>query len=236
METTFRNENRLTRLLIADDHAIFRDGLRSLLETEGSYKVVGEAADGAQAVKLARELNSDILLLDLAMPRHSGLSALKDLAASPAPVRTIVLAAAVENREIVESFELGARAVVLKEWATKDLLQAIRTVLAGQYWVGREGVATLAEALRELRAQDTRTRPFGLTQRELGIVELITASYRNKEIAEKFSISDQTVKHHLTNIFNKVGVSTRLELALFAVNHGLIEYCEPLATAGPLSF
>jgi DNA-binding NarL/FixJ family response regulator len=235
METTLRNENRLMRVLIADDHAIFRDGLRSLLEAEGNYKVIGKATDGIQAVELARELNPDILLLDLFMPRYSGLAALRDLAGLPAPVRTIVLAAAVENRDIVESFELGARAVVLKEWATKDLLQAIRTVLAGQYWIGGESVAAIAQALQELRTRDTRKRPFGLTLRELEIIELIATGYRNKEIAEKFSISEQTVKHHLTNIFNKLGVSTRLELALFAVNHGLGE-TESLATAGAPSF
>ena len=213
------------RFLIADDHPIFRDGLRGLLEAQPGFCVVAEAADGAEAVKLARQVHPDILLLDLAMPRYSGLEALRDLANSPTPVRTIVLTAAIENTEIVEALQLGARAVVLKESATEVLIQSIHSVMAGQYWVGRESVAGLVQALQDLRSsakRDKQRKTFGLTPRELEIVEMIVAGYRNRDIARKFSISEQTVKHHLTNIFNNLGVSTRLELALFAVNHCLV--------------
>jgi two-component system nitrate/nitrite response regulator NarL len=212
-------------ILIADDHPIFRDGLRSLLEGHAGFRVVGEAADGAEAVRLAKQVNPDIILLDLAMPKYSGLEALRDLAFSPTPLRIIVLTAAIENSEIVEALQLGARAVVLKESATDVLIQSIHSVMAGQYWVGRESVAGLVQALQDLRSSATRDRSrktFGLTPRELEIVEMIVAGYRNRDIAQKFSISEQTVKHHLTNIFNKLGVSTRLELALFAVNHSLV--------------
>jgi len=212
--------------LIADDHPIFRDGLRSLLEAQEGFRVVGEAADGAEAVKLTKQLKPDILLLDLAMPRYSGLEALRDISRASLPVRTIVLTAAIENAEIVESLQLGARAVVLKESATQVLIQSIHSVMQGQYWVGHENIAGLVQALQELRSsarKDKRRKTFGLTPRELEIVQMVVASSRNKDIAEKFSISEQTVKHHLTNIFNKLGLSTRLELALFAVNHSLVE-------------
>src|ERR1700741_1531964 len=128
------------RLVIADDHPIFRDGLRRLLEAESDFKVLGEASDGAEAVKLARQLKPDILLLDLAMPKHPGLEALRDLSmtANASPVRVILLTAAAEKSQIVEALQLGARGVVLKDSATQLLLKAIHTVMAAEYWFGRK--------------------------------------------------------------------------------------------------
>jgi len=213
-------------IVIADDHPIFRDGLRRLLESEPDLKVLGEAADGAEAVKLARQLKPDILLLDLAMPKHPGLEALRDLSAagSANPVRVILLTAAAEKGQIVEALQLGARGVVLKDSATQLLLKAIHTVMSGEYWVGRESVSNLVQYLRTLMqssSDEARQRKFGLTPRELEIVSAVVAGYSNKEIAEYFKISEDTVKHHLSNIFDKLGVSTRLELALFAVNQAL---------------
>jgi len=214
------------RILIADDHPIFRDGLRRLLEAEEGLKVLGEAADGAEAVKLARQLKPDILLLDLAMPKHPGLEALRDLSVAPgaSPVRVILLTAAAEKSQIVEALQLGARGVVLKDSATQLLLKAIHTVMSGEYWVGRESVSNLVQYLRTLMqssVDEARQKKFGLTPRELEIVSAVVAGYANKEIAEYFKISEDTVKHHLSNIFDKLGVSTRLELALFAVNQAL---------------
>jgi two-component system, NarL family, nitrate/nitrite response regulator NarL len=214
------------RIVIADDHPIFRDGLRRLLESESDLKVLGEASDGAEAVKLARQLKPDILLLDLSMPRHPGLEALRELGTTPgsSPVRVILLTAAAEKSQIVEALQLGARGVVLKDSATQLLLKAIHTVMAGEYWVGRESVSNLVQYLRALMQSsnvEARQRKFGLTPRELEMVSAVVAGYSNREIAEYFKISEDTVKHHLSNIFDKVGVSTRLELALFAVNQSL---------------
>jgi two-component system nitrate/nitrite response regulator NarL len=214
------------RIVIADDHPIFRDGLRRLLEAEPDLKVLGEASDGAEAVKQARQLKPDILLLDLAMPRMPGLEALRDLSSSPgaSPVRVILLTAAAERNQIVEALQLGARGVVLKDSATQLLLKCIHTVMAGEYWVGRESVSNLVQYLRTLMQSsndEARKKKFGLTPRELEIVSAVVAGYSNKEIAEYFKISEDTVKHHLSNIFDKLGVSTRLELALFAVNQSL---------------
>ncbi len=215
------------RILIADDHPIFRDGLRRLLEAEPKFAVVGEACDGAEALKLTRQLKPDILLLDLAMPRHPGLEALREMSSGPAgsySVRVILLTAAAEKNQIVEALQLGARGVVLKDSATQLLLKSIDTVMAGEYWVGRESVSNLVQYLRTLvqsSGEEARQKKFGLTPRELEIVSAVVAGYANKEIAEYFKISEDTVKHHLSNIFDKLGVSTRLELALFAVNQSL---------------
>jgi two-component system, NarL family, nitrate/nitrite response regulator NarL len=212
------------RIVIADDHPIFRDGLKRLLEAERELKVIGEACDGVEAVKLARQFKPEILLLDLAMPRRPGLEALREMSSDSSSVRVILLTAAVERQQIVEALQLGARGVVLKDSATQILLKSIRAVMSGEYWVGRESVSNLVQYLRTL-IDSANTPPqkkkYGLTPRELEIISAVVAGYANKEIAQHFKISEDTVKHHLSNIFDKLGVSTRLELALFAVNQSL---------------
>jgi len=212
------------RILIADDHPIFRDGLKRLLEAERGFKVIGEACDGVEAVSLVRQLRPEILLLDLAMPRRPGLEALRELSTESLSVRVILLTAAAEKEQIVEALQLVARGVVLKDSATQILLKAIHAVMNGEYWVGRESVSNLVQYLRSLidsSSAASRQKRYGLTPRELEIISAVVAGYANKEIAEHFKISEDTVKHHLSNIFDKLGVSTRLELALFAVNQSI---------------
>ncbi len=212
------------RILLADDHPIFRDGLKRLLEAEPGFKVIGEASNGVEAVRLVKQLKPELLLLDLSMPQQTGIEAIRELGSLGASVRIILLTAAAEKSQIVEALQLGARGVVLKDSATQLLIQAIRTVMGGEYWVGREQVSNLVQYLRMLMqttAQETKQRKFGLTPRELEIVSAVVAGFANKEIAGHFKISEDTVKHHLSNIFDKLGVSTRLELALFAVNQSL---------------
>lgn len=213
-------------ILIIDDHPTFRFGLRKLLESQSGMKVVGEASDGAEAVRLARELNPDVLLLDLALRQQSGFDVLRDLAAAGVGARTIILTAAIEKTEIAQALQLGARGIVLKESATELIVESIRSVMQGQYWVGRENVSDVVHLLNRLlpRAGAKESRKnFGLTAREMEVVTAIVAGYSNREIAHKLTLSEQTVKHHITNIFDKLGVSNRMELTLFAVSHHLID-------------
>jgi two-component system nitrate/nitrite response regulator NarL len=211
-----------TTLLIADDHPLFRAALRSLLETDRSMRVIGEANDGRAAVTMVQDLRPDVLLLDLCMPVTPGLEALRELSTLDVATRTLLMATEVGDSDVVEALQLGARGVVMKQSASELVFKSIRTVMAGQYWVGRECVGDLIDSMRKRAAEPTSdvVRPtFGLTSRELEIVATVVAGYPNVDIAQKFSISVKTVKHHLTNIFNKLGVANRLELALFAVHH-----------------
>jgi DNA-binding NarL/FixJ family response regulator len=212
------------RILIADDHEIFRAGLRKLLETQPGFDIVGEAADGAEAASLARTLTPDLVLIDLAMPRLSGLEAIRDIAATSSDCRAVLLTAAIERPQIVEALQHGARGVVMKEAAAGLLFKCVYTVMKGEFWVGRESVADLVQYIRQpLQARPaTPRRSFGITPREMQVIATVVAGCPNKEIAQQFSISEDTVKHHLSNIFDKLGVSNRLELALFAINHELV--------------
>lgn len=216
------------RILIADDHPMFRFGLRKFLDVQQDMTVIGEAGDGEQAVQLAKELHPNLLLLDLAMPRMPGLETLRALSESQHPVRTVLLTAAIEKAQIIQALQLGARGVVLKDTALEILLQAIRTVHEGRYWVGRDSVADLVEYLRGLLVPGEAIRnPFGLTPRELDILSAIVAGLGNRDIARKFSLSEDTVKHHLTHIFDKTGASNRLELAVLAIHRRLVDLSPP---------
>ena len=212
------------RILIADDHPVFRQGLISIFRNEPEFEIVGEASDGRQALQVINDLHPDVLLLDLLMPLLTGLETLRELSDSTTPVRPIVLTAAIAQEQIAQALQLGARGIVLKDTPTEVLFSSIRAVMNGRFWVGQTEVKDLMEALRYYvaSADEDSKKQFGLTSRERDVVSAITVGFTNREIAEKYSISEQTVKHHLRNIFDKTGVSNRLELALFAIKHGLV--------------
>ena len=214
------------RILITDDHTIFRDGLRRLLESEPGLRVAGEAANGEEALHQIEKLRPDLLLMDLAMPGLPGLAVLTRVASNSPHPKVIVVTAANDPSQIIRALQLGANGIVLKESATRVLFESIRCVMAGGCWVGESPTEDLVETLRSLSASVSPTEPshdHGLTDRELQIVSAISAGSTNKEIAAKFSISEHTVKNHLTNIFDKLGVSNRLELGLFALSKRLIK-------------
>lgn len=214
--------DRTIQVVIADDHPILRDGLRKLLEAEHDFAVVGEAFNGHEALEVTRRVEPNILLLDLAMPGLPGLEVLRALSGTSLTTKTILLTASIDRDEIVKALQLGAKGLVMKDSASELLMKAMRMVMAGEYWIGRENVSGLVETLRTQMFQKSEPK-FGLTNRELEIVSSVTAGYSNKEIAQRFSLSQETVKHHLTKVFSKVGVSNRLELALFAISQHLVD-------------
>jgi DNA-binding NarL/FixJ family response regulator len=212
-------------IVISDDHTLFREGLRKLLEAESGIRIVGEAFDGEETVTVVRQLKPHVLLLDLSLPKLSGLEVLAELSKQGIETRTIVLTAGIEREQVVEALELGARGIVLKHSPLQLLVKSIRCVSAGQYWVGQEGVSDLIQAFRQMKPSHIASgakRNFGLSSREMEVVAFIVAGYTNKDLARELGISENTAKHHLTNIFDKLGVSNRLELVLYAVDHGLV--------------
>jgi DNA-binding NarL/FixJ family response regulator len=211
------------KLLIADDHAMFRQGLRLLLRSEPDVSIVGEARDGLEAVAMTHQLSPDVLLLDVAMPGLSGLEVVHRLHESRATTRVILLTAALQRSEIPPLLKLGVRGVVVKESAVDVLIKAVRVVHGGEFWIGREVIGDLVQALTSpsIDPHGAEKSPFGLTKREIEIVALVAAGYSNKDIARECALRENTVKHHLSNIFDKTGVSTRLELALFALSNRL---------------
>ncbi len=210
------------RIVIADDHPMFRDGLRNLLESDEQFEIIGEAGDAISAVNAVRNLLPDILLLDLAMPRASGLESLRLLSAETLPTHTIVLTAAIGRIETVQAVQLGARGVVLKADASRMLFEAIVAVANGSFWLGSQRLPDQEKALRKALADGgEESGDFDLSPREREIIAALAEGLSNRDIAERFKLSEVTVKHHLNSIFDKCGVSNRLELALFALRHGL---------------
>jgi two-component system nitrate/nitrite response regulator NarL len=212
------------RILLADDHPVVRIGVRNMLQSDEGFSVVGEAGDGDEAITQTVDLLPDILLLDLAMPRLPGLEAMRAIMSGSPTVKIILLTSTVTPQEIIEALQIGARGIVLKDALADHLTNAIRTVVSGDYWIGGRRVVNLVGALHELMKQAAvpERKTFGLTPREMEVVGCIVEGCSNRDIAKQFTLSEETVKRHLSNIFDKTGVSTRLELAMFAIAHRLV--------------
>jgi len=215
------------RIVIADDHPIVRDGLKKLLLLEDDFEVIGEASDGREVLDRVRDLDPDVLLLDLRMPNLDGLGALQALQQINNRVRVIILTASEDKNEFVQAMKLGCSGIVLKQTAPDLIVKSIRKVHSGEIWLDSHTTAAVMrqfstgfEGLGAANGGKGRERS-PLSAREREIVALVAQGYKNKEMAEKMFISEQTVKNHLHNIFDKLGVSDRLELALYAIHKGL---------------
>jgi two-component system nitrate/nitrite response regulator NarL len=219
------NGNARIRVVIADDHPVVRFGVRNMLEHDSAFEIVGEAEDGDIAITETLQLEPDVLLLDVQMPRLPGLEAMRAIMDRSPRVKIILLTSTISTQQIIEALQIGARGIILKDSVAEDLTTAMRAVLSGDYWIGGERVMNLVAALNELMKQAAAVpekKTYGLTPRELEVVTCIVEGCSNKDVAKQFTISEETVKRHLSNIFDKTGVSTRLELALFAIAHKLV--------------
>ncbi|MEO8594912.1 MAG: response regulator transcription factor [Candidatus Solibacter sp.] len=224
------------RLVIADDHPIFRDGLCRLLAMEEDFDVVAQAQDGRQVLDVLQQHEPDILLLDLNMPGLDGLATLQRLQIAKSKTRVIVVTASDDKNEFVQAMKLGASGIVLKQTDTELLIRAIRKVHGGEIWLDSHTTAAVIRLFvpnDEVQQPSLDSMPVAppqrererspLSQREREIVALVAQGFKNKEMAEKMFISEQTVKNHLHNIFDKLGVRDRLELALYGIDDGLAD-------------
>lgn len=239
---------RPMRVVLADDECLFRASLRQLLaapaptirdvygvDVGAGFEVVGEAGSGEDTVRVVLSAQPDILLLDLSMPRMSGLDALRELTGAGSSTRTLVLAGAIERPQLLAAVQLGVRGLLLKNVTTELLFEALMCVCAGQYWLEQTLVSDLVESLRPLIQASSAAGgrfSYGLTPRERQIVAMVVAGAANKEIARACSVSEQTVKHHLTRIFDKVGAASRVELAMLALRQGLVDPSHPVQWPG----
>jgi DNA-binding NarL/FixJ family response regulator len=215
---------RPIRIVLADDHPVVRIGVRNMLSNLEGFDVVGEADDGDEAITQTLGLQPDILLLDVQMPRLPGLEAMRAIMNGSPTVKILLLTSTVTTQQIIEALHIGARGIVLKDALAGHLQTAIHTVMAGDYWIGGKRVVNLVSALHDLmqQAAGPQHKTYGLTPRELEVVGCIVEGCSNRDIAKQFGLSEETIKGHLSNIFDKTGVSTRLELALFAIAHHLM--------------
>jgi DNA-binding NarL/FixJ family response regulator len=211
------------RILVADDHAMFREGVRKLLEAADDVEIVGEASNGFECTKMLAKFKPDILLLDLRMPEKGGLGVLEEVKFDSLLTRVIVLTAAEDERDVVRAMRLGARGIVLKQSASDLLLKSIRKVHDGEICLDGHMTGQVIDAFNKSSESGQRWEKPLLSEREKQVVQLVAQGFRNREIGEKLVISEQTVKNHLHNIFDKLGVSDRLELALYAIHHRLID-------------
>ena len=213
-----------TRILLADDHALVRGGLRLILDGEPDLAVVAEAGDGAQAVDLATRGDVDLAILDIAMPRMTGLQAAREMSRRAPAVRILMLSMYDNEQYLFEALKAGASGYVLKSVADRDLVQACRAAIRDEPFLYAGAVtALIRDYLENNRHLDDRTATSILTPREEEIVKLIAEGHSSKEIASTLVISVKTVERHRANILQKLGMRDRLDLTRFAIRAGLVE-------------
>lgn len=208
------------KVMIADDHGIVRSGITLLLERQPDIDVIGEAGDGAEALKLAIDRRPDVAILDISMPKLTGLQAAREIKQQAPDVNVLLLSMHDDERYLYEALRVGAGGYVLKRAADQDLVRAVRAVNDGEPFLTDDAQRSLVKAWMESGEEPRRDK---LTDRELEVVKLIAEAHTNKQIAEILGLSEKTVESHRSNILNKLGMSDRVELVRYAVRRGLIE-------------
>jgi NarL family two-component system response regulator LiaR len=209
------------RILIADDHAIVREGLRALIQSEPGMELAGEAEDGEQTIRLARSLKPDILLLDMVMPRKNGLAVIEEIKRAGLSLRILVLTSFSDDDTVFPAIKAGAEGYLLKDTSPKTLLKSIREVASGQPSISPSIAAKLIRDLQ--RPPDLPKTEDPLTERELETLILIAQGLSNGEIADKLVITEGTVRIHVSNILSKLHLANRTQAALYAIKEGIVE-------------
>jgi DNA-binding NarL/FixJ family response regulator len=204
------------RIVIADDHSVVRQGLRMFLGLDPELEVVGEAADGAQALRLARQLRPDVVVMDLLMPVMDGITATAAIRKELPNTEVLALTSVLEDASVVGAVRAGAIGYLLKDTQAEALCQAIKAAAAGQVQLTPKAAARLMQAV------STPESPEALTERETEVLRLLAQGHSNKQIAHKLQIAEKTVKTHVSNILSKLGVQSRTQATLYAVRTGLV--------------
>jgi NarL family two-component system response regulator LiaR len=208
-----------TRVLIVDDHAVVRQGLRTFLDLEPSLEIVGEAADGAEAVRAARRLRPDVILMDLLMPEMDGITAILLIRQEFPEIEVIALTSVLEDASVIGAVRAGAIGYLLKDTQADELLRAIKAAAAGQVQLSPKAAARL---LRDVRTPEPSTLTNALSPRETEVLRLLAGGKTNKAMALELSIGEKTIKTHVSRILGKLGVQSRTQAALYAGRIGLI--------------
>lgn len=208
------------KVMIADDHVLMREGVKQLLEFDGSIEVIAEAADGLECLESLKSVKPDVLLLDINMPNKNGLETLEEIKKNNIKVKVIFLTVHNEVDYLLKAVEIGADGYVLKDSGSAELINAIQIVMNGESYIQPDMIPILNSKM-VVRNSD-REKIKGLTKRELEVLVLVSEGMFNKEIADKLSISERTVKNHISSIFKKIDVSDRTQAAVFAIRNSLI--------------
>jgi two-component system, NarL family, nitrate/nitrite response regulator NarL len=209
------------RLVLADDHPIVLDGLETLFRLEPDFEVAARCVSGEETVVAVRRHRPDVLVLDIHMPRKDGLAVLRDLQHDKLPTKVVLLAAVLEEEEVLEALRLGVRGMVLKELAPQMVVQCVRKVHAGERWLEKHAVTRVVDSLLRREAGE-REAANVLTPREIEMVGMVARGLRNKEMSKRLAISEGTVKIHLHHIYRKLKVENRVELILYAQSKRLV--------------
>lgn len=209
------------KIMIADDHSMIREGLKSLLELEGDIQVVAEAEDGVDCLEKLKICTPDVLLLDINMPRKNGLEVLQTLKSSKSKVKVLVLTVHNEVEYLMKAVDIGVDGYILKDSESAELKKAIFSIVEGENYIQPSLIPSLNSKMIEKNRDEGKIE--SLTKRELEVLKLLAVGMYNKEVAEKLNISERTVKNHVSNIFKKIEVTDRTQAAVFAIRNNLIE-------------
>lgn len=214
--------DNMLRAVLVDDHHLFRSGLRGMLETDG-IEIVGEATDGVKAVKLVRELVPDVTIIDLKMPNASGIKAIREIVANDPEAKLLALTVSAREADVIDALAAGACGYMLKDTRPDELARGVRLVADGHAVLAGDVARGLARARHEsLQDESAADDGVELTERELAVLRLIAAGADNATIGQELSISKHTVKQYVANLFEKLGVSSRVQAAVYAVRKGLV--------------